>query len=148
MREELSNKLYEKHARLFKRKVPFECRDGWYHILDKMMSKMNGYILSREKTIEWSKRQVANGRPTAPVPEPVPEVSIDQIKEKFGTLRFYYQGGDEVISGIVMMGESMSEVTCEECGNVGQVRSGSWIRTLCDQHHVKRSLGASDEFMA
>ena len=75
-------------------------------------------------------------------------VLIDQIKEKFGTLRFYYLGGDDVIGGMVRMGESMSEVTCEECGNVGKRRSGSWIKTLCDQHHVKRGLGASDEFMA
>jgi hypothetical protein len=68
------------------------------------------------------------------VPESIPQVTLDQIKEKFGTLRFYYTGGDDVIDGMVRMAESMSGVTCETCGNPGQQRGGGWIRTLCDHH--------------
>jgi hypothetical protein len=30
------------------------------------------------------------------------------------------------------MAESMSSVTCEDCGIPGKVRGGGWIRTLCD----------------
>ena len=69
-----------------------------------------------------------------PVPESIPQVTLDQIKEKFGTLRFYYTGGDDIIDGMVRMAESMSAVTCETCGNLGQQRGGGWIRTLCDHH--------------
>ena len=69
-----------------------------------------------------------------PVPESIPQVTLDQIKEKFGTLRFYYTGGDDIIDGMVRMAESMSAVTCETCGNPGQQRGGGWIRTLCDHH--------------
>jgi hypothetical protein len=68
------------------------------------------------------------------VPESIPQVTLDQIKEKFGTLRFYYTGGDDIIDGMVRMAESMSAVTCETCGNPGQQRGGGWIRTLCDHH--------------
>ena len=68
------------------------------------------------------------------VPESIPQVTLDQIKEKFGTLRFYYTGGDDIIDGMVRMAESMSAVTCETCGNLGQQRGGGWIRTLCDHH--------------
>ena len=35
---------------------------------------------------------------------------------------------------MVRMAESMSAVTCETCGNLGQQRGGGWIRTLCDHH--------------
>ena len=46
----------------------------------------------------------------------------DQVKEKFGTLRFYYTGGDDRIDGMVRMAESMSAVTCETCGAPGKLR--------------------------
>ena len=66
------------------------------------------------------------------VPESIPQVTLDQVKEKFGTLRFYYTGGDDIIDGMVRMAESMSGVTCEECGNVGERRGGGWVHTYCE----------------
>jgi len=74
------------------------------------------------------------------VPESIPQVTLDQVKEKFGTLRFYYQGGDDVIDGMVRMAESMTEVTCEECGNVGERRGGGWIHTFCTPCEEAREL--------
>lgn len=74
------------------------------------------------------------------VPEPIPQVVVDQVKEKFGTLRFYYTGGDDEISGMVRMAESMSAVTCEECGNPGRQRGGGWVTTLCDKHAEERGI--------
>lgn len=68
------------------------------------------------------------------VPESIPQVTLDQVKEKFGTLRFYYSGGDDIIDGMVRMAESMSGVTCEECGNLGKPRGKSWFYTACDNH--------------
>lgn len=66
------------------------------------------------------------------VPEKVQYVRVAQVKEKFGTLRFYYEGGDEYVAGLVSMAESMSAVTCEECGVPGKTGGDGWIRTLCD----------------
>jgi len=63
-----------------------------------------------------------------------PQVTLDQVKEKFGTLRFYYTGGDDYISGLVSMAESMSGVTCEECGKPGTRTRGGWIKTACKEH--------------
>ena len=57
-----------------------------------------------------------------------------QVKEKFGGLRFYYDGGDERISGMVNMAQAMSFNICETCGNAGQLyrrKGGFWIKTLC-----------------
>lgn len=74
----------------------------------------------------------------------VDQVTVDQVKEKFGTLRFYYTGGDETIRGMVRMAESMSALTCETCGKPGEVRHGGWIRTLCDEHEAKRNAKEDD----
>jgi hypothetical protein len=67
----------------------------------------------------------------------VPQVVVAQIKEKFGGLRFYYDGGDDEISGMVRMAEAWADTACEECGAIGKRRSGGWIRTLCDAHEAE-----------
>jgi len=72
--------------------------------------------------------------PLREIPEPVVQVTLDQVKEKFGTLRFYYSGGDDYISGLVSMAESMSGVTCETCGKPGTSTGGGWIKTVCEEH--------------
>jgi hypothetical protein len=79
------------------------------------------------------------------VPESIPQVTLDQVKEKFGTLRFYYTGGDDVIDGMVRMAESMSGVTCEECGNPGERRGGGWIYTACNAHTKPEDLNSNEE---
>lgn len=62
------------------------------------------------------------------------QVVATQVKEKFGTLRFYYNGGDSIIDGMVRMAESMSGVTCEKCGDVAKLRGNGWWYTACDKH--------------
>jgi hypothetical protein len=84
--------------------------------------------------------------PLRDVPELIPQVTLDQVKEKFGTLRFYYTGGDDVIDGMVRMAESMSGTTCEGCGNVAETNwpkaenggIGGWVRTICAPCEEKR----------
>ena len=68
------------------------------------------------------------------VPDSIPQVTLDQVKEKFGTLRFYYSGGDDYISGLVSMAESISGITCETCGKPGTSTGGGWIKTACVEH--------------
>ena len=77
-----------------------------------------------------------------------PQVVIEQIKEKFGTLRFYYQGGDDFISGAVFLAESMSGSMCEECGAPGKQTKGGWVQTLCDFHIVEKETLAVQQARA
>jgi len=84
--------------------------------------------------------------PLREIPDVVPQVTLDQVKEKFGTLRFYYSGGDDYISGLVSMAESMSGVTCEECGNPGTQTSGGWIKTVCKVHGGEDFDTPEDEY--
>lgn len=63
---------------------------------------------------------------------------ICQVKEKFGGLRFYINSGSEEIFNIIHKYEELSYTICEECGEAGEIRSGGWIRTLCDKHAEKK----------
>ena len=64
-------------------------------------------------------------------------IVIDQIKEKFGGLRFYYHGGDDQIHGMIRMAELWAGHSCEKCGDRGARRQGGWMRTLCDTHEAE-----------
>ena len=68
------------------------------------------------------------------VTETCHQVVVEQVKEKFGSLRFYYTGGDDAIDGMVRMAESMSSVTCEECGAPGTTAGKGWLKTVCKDH--------------
>ena len=60
--------------------------------------------------------------------------SIEQIKEKFGTLRFYYSGGNDRVATLVAFAEAMSACTCETCGDVGKLDHAGWIKVCCAKH--------------
>ena len=82
-------------------------------------------------------RDIEDGR-FRNVPDAVSQVTVDQVKEKFGTLRFYHTGGDDYIRGMITMAEAMSGSTCESCGNPGKQTGGGWIRTICEPCEIKR----------
>ena len=66
-----------------------------------------------------------------------PDYEVDQIKEKFGGLRFYYPGGtgnDARIDELIAQAERPAAQTCELCGAPGRARATGWIRTVCDEH--------------
>jgi len=133
MKKELDEQLCQKYPLIFaNRHQPmnetamcwgFDCGDGWFNILDQLCLNIQYYI-------EWK-----NKKETV-----VEQVVADQVKEKFGTLRFYYSGGDEHIAGMVAMAESMSGVTCEDCGKPGRSRGFGWITTVCDEHAEERNI--------
>ena len=110
---------------------------GWYHIVEKLCSNIQHHIDWQQKTAEHCAKL------NKPVPEVAPQVVVAQIKEKFGGLRFYYDGGDDYVSGLVSMADSWASQTCEQCGAVGKLRTGGWLRTLCDTHEAIRHQPAA-----
>jgi len=58
-----------------------------------------------------------------------------QVKEKFGSLRFYMTIGTDEVYAMISEAEELSSKTCEECGGPGEQRSGGWIHTLCSNCH-------------
>lgn len=85
------------------------------------------------QTLKYVEEDIAKAT-YRPVTAAVHQVVAVQVKEKFGGLRFYYDGGDKYINGLSAMAESMSYVTCETCGKPGKPSRGGWIQTLCEEH--------------
>jgi len=90
-------------------------------------------VLATEQTLKYVQFDLAQPKFRVITPK-VSQVVVSQVKEKFGTLRFYYDGGDEYIRGAVDLAESMTGATCEECGAPGKVSDKGWIRVRCAAH--------------
>lgn len=70
-------------------------------------------------------------------------VTIAQIKEKFGTLRFYLancpEESQDAVYALIRAAEQASAVTCEDCEAPGTLDTRRfWVRTLCPNCKAKR----------
>lgn len=64
-----------------------------------------------------------------------PDYGVNQVKEKFGTLRVYLDCWGESIDEYVRIAERRSGETCEACGAAGTLRTDRrWYLTMCDDH--------------
>lgn len=95
----------------------FDCGDGWFTLIDSLCSQIQHHLKYNAK----------------PGTE---QVVAMQVKEKFGTLRFYVSGGDEVTSNFIWFAECFSGRMCEICGAPAQpTKVGTWITTRCEIHN-------------
>ena len=139
MNQELDEQLCAKYPKIFVNRNAdmrttamcwgFECGDGWYNILDQLCGNIQSHIDWSIKNNAWDVEKDSKN-----IRSIVPQIVAVQVKEKFGSLRFYYDGGDDYIRGLSVMAESMSMVTCETCGAPGTLRGKGWMYTACDTH--------------
>jgi len=102
----------------------FSVGDGWRGILEELSAKITAL-------------------------DPKGFVIADQVKEKFGGLRFYYHvNADdanqaqvlfEKVEKLVGEASGKSYKTCEECGKPGDSNNDTgWIKVLCDDCQKRR----------
>lgn len=81
-----------------------EVGDGWFKIIDELSAKLNPL-----------------------------GVVASQVKEKYGTLRFYtYNNTDEAFN-YIDDAEALTEVTCELCGEPGTMSDKGWVKVRCEE---------------
>lgn len=155
MKQELELKLVSKYPKIFAEhggkisETPMafgiQHGDGWYDILDSLC-----YEIQNE--VDW----VIRDRPDTKF-----RCVAEQVKEKYGTLRFYvrYEYDPDIlpreldrlaksmdkISGMIAMAERMSSRVCESCGgNSYPDFSAPFPRNECDACEALR-YDATDE---
>jgi hypothetical protein len=128
-----AKRMEEKYPKMFSKPYGgFAVSEGWWPIIESLCANIQSH------TDWWNKN-----RGTRPVVE---QVVVEQIKEKFGGLRFYYTGGDDQISGMVRMAEDWAAHSCEECGVPGTAGGKGWIRTLCSTHRAEADAFYAERF--
>ena len=83
------------------------CGQGWYPLIEKLVQDLIA--------LGWDK-------------------DLQQVKEKFGSLRFYIGAGTAEMYALVKQAETLSATTCEACGKPGKIQGGLWLKCLCPEH--------------
>ncbi|MET4218710.1 hypothetical protein ABIB00_003928 [Bradyrhizobium sp. LB14.3] len=97
-----------------------ECGLGWHDLLDRMCVRIQTAIRAGG-TFKFS-----------------------QIKEKYGTLRVYWDGRLSAEATIqveeaIALAEARSATCCEVCGESGRLHSDGWLTTRCATHAEGRA---------
>lgn len=94
----------------------FECGSGWEPLIRKLSEGLEAEILK--------------------LPEADREYHCaSQVKEKYGTLRYYMHGETDEMSKLINIAENESEITCETCGKEGKLDNKTgWLYTACEEH--------------
>lgn len=98
----------------------FECADGWFDLCGKIQAHVDSTGAD--------------------------QVIASQVTEKYGELRFYYVGADDIVDKMIDDAETLSGKTCEYCGAPGRIVESKrgWLRTRCTSHIGDHpALGAS-----
>jgi hypothetical protein len=89
------------------------CLSGWLDLIDELCNTLKAYLKAH--------------------PE-VPQIRVRQVKEKFGSLRFYYSGGDTACRDLIASAEERSRSICDVCGQAGTLGGEHWLSVRCLDH--------------
>lgn len=123
MTDELENALAEEFP--FMRWVPenggrwigisCDCEDGWYPLIREMCREITTAFETAGASVD---------------------LVVEQVKQKYGELRFYFQSNNPMLQTIVDKYEDRSGEVCEVCGRPDLF----WIQTLCEEHYAQKKL--------
>jgi hypothetical protein len=124
MRPDLEKKLVERWPAWFKvggdlrhtlMPLGFVHGDGWFPLLWRLCEDLEPLVAEAEK----------NSRKP---------FEVLQVKEKFGSLRFYVSHHTDGIDERINSAQEQSSRTCEICGQRGKLTN---LQTRCDEHLQK-----------
>lgn len=118
--EILTGNLFNKYPKIF---VQYICKDfsiqhGWYPLIDELCQKIQENVDERK----------------------INQIRAIQVKQKFGSLRFYVNYHDEEISKYIQEAENKSMTICTRCSNNGTMRDcDGWYDILCNDCLLKNN---------
>lgn len=103
-----------------------ECGDGWKGLLKPIFDYIEKYNSEHTKN----------------------PIVIEQVKEKFGQLRFYVNFETEELSKLIEDAECDSWETCELCGSKEHIgHTTEWVMTICHDCIKKNAVGRKNDRM-
>lgn len=101
----------------------FECDSGWFELISELSNGIEAIALHlKERGMEADKLPL-----------------VSQVKEKFGTLRYYVKNTSTRIEQLIRIAEDKSSHTCERCGHQGSLKCfDGRYKTLCSNCEAER----------
>jgi hypothetical protein len=112
---------------------------GWLPIVDLLCGAIQSYCDSTrsvenpdyEEALPYDRKDTRTHKCLQETRE---QVVCIQMKEKFGGLRFYTNGHDDLVEGMIRMAEKICSETCETCGTrEGLGFTTGWITVRCEE---------------
>lgn len=185
MTEELNLNLYNKYPKILTecggdpRKTAMcfwmQCGDGWYKILDHLFGYLTD-LMERKLVVDYIKEYKDMHRDKKDFYEKYcsykflpPQIIINTVKEKYGTLRVYYHTDfedipeeiwavldlkdfykkmdeyNDRIDHAIEYAEYQSSRTCEVTGQEGKLYTKGWYRVLCDEEAIKKGYSPEED---
>ena len=117
--------MIDDYPLLFDQCKYIDCGIGWYKIIEDLCCKIHEEIAKQPPLGEETYSYYP---------------CVAQVKEKFGTLRFYMFSETDEISKLIQEAERLSSITCEKCGDPGKITGKHWYATLCDRCEVNSGM--------
>lgn len=114
--------LQQKYPELYDKCWDFSIGPGWYDLIDALSE------------LCWNEIQKF----------PKEERNfIVQVKEKFGSLRFYFNDSWDLpwaVAGAIMLAEMLSNKICSICGSKAEIKANDmgWFKALCKTCHGEK----------
>lgn len=123
--------LITKYPVLYSHLAYFECDGGWFNLIDELSAKLE------QINIQFNDPNVV--------------ITAAQVKQKYGTLRFYADFSDafyddsekynkyfKIVQDLIDEAEKKSAVTCELCSSPAHGTVGrAYVQTLCEKCYSK-----------
>jgi hypothetical protein len=115
----------------------FGVPNGWLTIINNLCGTIQSYCDHQrpvpnpdyDHTKEYDKEDPTTHRYNQVKPA---QVTCVQMKEKFGGLRFYTNGHDDIVDGMIRMATHTCDNTCESCGTTENLGiTAGWISIRC-----------------
>ena len=105
--------IKQKYPVLYQELTRIDCERGWFPLINKLSGIIENELKKRE----------------------IKDVYVEQVKEKFGGLRFYMNKTTDFNRGAIALAREMSHNICEECaGRADTHLIGDYYTTLCSIH--------------
>jgi len=114
------DKIIQKYPYLYKEVKHIECDIGWYKLIDRLSKDLEKLIIELKEN-DYEEDQY----------EFLPCAS--QIKEKYGSLRFYMSSGTDKMDKLIEKAEQESCEICKICGKIGRIDDSGWLSCLCEK---------------
>jgi hypothetical protein len=114
--------------KLYSNGIAFECGPGWYNILRELSVKIEKILnenMEKYPSVEGEEDEYN-------------KMYAVQVKEKYGTLRFYMSYETDEISDLIHKYEVISRETCESCGAPAKVRGKHWLEVKCNDCYEEK----------
>jgi hypothetical protein len=184
MTDELEIELVKKYPKLFKHYKGdpretcmawgIECCDGWYKILDHLFGYLSN-LMERKIPVDYIKEYKEKHKERKDYYQTYcsykvlpPQIVLDQVKEKYGTLRVYHSTNmedipedvwanldlndfykkiekyNDKIDVAIDYAEYQSGITCEVTGKDGKLYTKGWHKVLCDEEAIATGRDPKD----